>query len=221
MTRAERLNNPTHNFKSELQHIEHTMQRLKDRHGIEISLDEYYNLLNLVQTKSDDLYRLNSSNSVKRVIFKGQEIWLIYGCGSSFRQTHIPARIKTILQESFTSYPVPDKYGMEIKGERLANDVRSIIAEIKRFRTNVMPYITKKELFVEPDFDYLDKVFKSVSEKLYHGKLTENDLYRGAFKIAFNQYDNMWIGRDSNPRTPKRTDLQSVAFNHSATNPLV
>ena len=24
-------------------------------------------------------------------------------------------------------------------------------------------------------------------------------------------------GRDSNPRTPKRTDLQSVAFNHSAT----
>jgi len=29
----------------------------------------------------------------------------------------------------------------------------------------------------------------------------------------------MWIERDSNPRTPKRVDLQSTAFNHFATYP--
>ena len=28
-----------------------------------------------------------------------------------------------------------------------------------------------------------------------------------------------WVGRDSNPRTPKRPDLQSGAIDHSATYP--
>ena len=30
-----------------------------------------------------------------------------------------------------------------------------------------------------------------------------------------------WVGRDSNPRTPKRADLQSAAIDHSATYPVV
>ncbi len=34
-----------------------------------------------------------------------------------------------------------------------------------------------------------------------------------------NTRDCPWAGRDSNPRTACRTDLQSVAFNHSATYP--
>ena len=37
---------------------------------------------------------------------------------------------------------------------------------------------------------------------------------------AYLLYKELWAEKDSNLRTPKRTDLQSVAFNHSAICPI-
>jgi hypothetical protein len=197
MTREERLNNPFNLYKSEAKHIEHTMLRLKERHNLEITLDEYYELLKLVQKTGDPLYRLNSSNSVVRVWFKDQLIWLIYASGSDFKNTRIPARIKTILHKNFVGYPVPTRFGMEISGETLAEDVRKIIEEIKIFSHTIFPKITKKELYTLPEYDHLSKIFKTLSGKFHDGKLDENDLYRGAFKIIFEKYENRSIQRDN------------------------
>ena len=43
----------------------------------------------------------------------------------------------------------------------------------------------------------------------------------GYFHIYTSAHSHifMWAVKDSNLRTPKRTDLQSVAFNHSANYP--
>jgi hypothetical protein len=52
----------------------------------------------------------------------------------------------------------------------------------------------------------------------YHGVALPAELQRHTknfkFKINF-----MWVGRDSNPRSPEAPDLQSGAFDRSATYP--
>ena len=37
--------------------------------------------------------------------------------------------------------------------------------------------------------------------------------------LLYKKLDILWAGRDSNPRTRMRVDLQSTAFNHSTTYP--
>lgn len=167
------------------------MQRMLERYGIELTLDQYYQLVKLAQKESCTLYSLNSANSVKVVEFSGKRIWLIYGCSSQYKNTYIPGRIKTILVCDWSKFPVPDKFArLNVDGTTLANDVREILGRAKEFAFHTIPYITPKQLFTEARFDDLNKCFKTLALKWE--KMTPEVRLRLAFKYVFDDYESRY-----------------------------
>jgi hypothetical protein len=108
-----RLYNTDHNTKSEEDHIAHFKTKLKERFNIEITTDQYYEILKFVvaNLKYNLVYKLNTNSSVNETIINDQRVWVIYGRPDNAKRltdVELHARLKTVLIPN-TVYVVPPK----------------------------------------------------------------------------------------------------------------
>lgn len=92
--------------KRRLKHRPHTIERLKERYGIEVNRKEYGELLRAIKTgppTSKSLGRLSYKATVHAVEFKGQTLILLYNSNDKRIATAMPP-----------DYQLPQK-----KGERV------------------------------------------------------------------------------------------------------
>lgn len=71
----------------------HFIERVKERYGIDMSLDEYYELL--ASGAYLGHYRKSSQTSVGVVPFKGVDIWCMYSSKNKLFLTALPAKVGT------------------------------------------------------------------------------------------------------------------------------
>jgi hypothetical protein len=198
----DRLFNPNHRNKTELEHIEHTMERMKKRYDIDLTIDQYYDFLELVQKKGKVLYQLNNSCSVTYVKFLKKNVWVIYGKKSSScisRHRDLPARIKTALSvgKEYKRFPLPDKLKRAgFSEERFYKDTKKIRIDFRKFVKNVLPTVTPKDLFNQPEYAHLDNRFKSIGLKVFFGKVNKYDVHKLAFSLVIDRYFEILENKD-------------------------
>lgn len=184
-----RLNNPEHQSKTEEQHIAHVKERIKERFDLNISTEEYYELLDIAKTKARQLYRLNTQNSVKSIEFKGKEMLVVFGCAGNKRD--LPSRIKTVLYPD-AEYPVPDaliRQGIERKD--FTKEIKDVANEIVAFAQDVMPGITPRELYTSPKYTGLHPAFKKMVKHISLGikQVHPGTILSAACSIIIQKYD--------------------------------
>lgn len=133
-----RLNNPKGNFKSEQQHINHFKARMLERFGLEVSTEEYYELVKRAAV-SRKVYSLASSNIIKEIEFKGKLMWVIYAPKIDWQDQIVPARLKTVFPR-FEKYSVPNNLADKF-------DTDTFTAAVKHIQYKVV--VLAKELDLE------------------------------------------------------------------------
>jgi len=102
-----RVNNPNGYFKPESEHIAHVKQRMKERFDLDITTEDYYEILRDAQVNHTRVYKINHDNSIWSLTYRGVNLWLLYGAkGRNVGFLELPARIKTVLRP-FDQYVVP------------------------------------------------------------------------------------------------------------------
>ena len=105
-TYLRRLNNPKNDHKPESDHISHVQKRFKQRFNIDITVPEYYELLQASMKHHTYLYDLSSATTIWEINYKGKLIWILYATKC---REELPARIKTVLIP-FSGYPAPNAF---------------------------------------------------------------------------------------------------------------
>jgi hypothetical protein len=184
-----RLNNPTHQSKTEEEHIVHVKDRILERFDLNISTEEYYELLNLVKSNAKQLYRLNTHNSVKSIEFKGKKMLVVYGCGSENRE--LPSRIKTVLYPD-AEYPVPGELLRQgVARKDFTQQIKDTVNEMVMFAQDIMPNVTPRELYTNPKYDKLHPAFKKTVKHISSGikPVRLDTLLSVACSIVIQKYD--------------------------------
>lgn len=129
-----RMNNPNHSFKSEQDHIDHFKLRIKERFNIDLTTEQYYELLDRIKSHSTNgvVYKLTINSHIIEMIIEDKLVWVIYGKQSLDKQTNneIPARLKTALVP-YQTYLVPaalaNKYNHTSFTEKINNTINKIV----------------------------------------------------------------------------------------------
>lgn len=98
-----RINNPRNKHKPELAHIAHTQERMLERFGINLSIDDYYNLITHSQETHKNVYSLNNCTVIWEITYREKLMWIVY----TGKDKVLPARIKTVLHP-YEQYLTPD-----------------------------------------------------------------------------------------------------------------
>lgn len=177
--------NPFNRHKVQSEHIQHVIERLVERFGIEANESSYFELLELSKA-SEKLYNLNSNNSVRDVgKFCGKDMWVIFGKSSG----ELPSRVKTVLYPEMEC-PVPDSIREFVSRQDFTTQVNIKINDIMEFSRTVVPTVTKKELFTDAKFEHLSRAFITVATKLHAGKIERSGVYRLAVSETIEMYES-------------------------------
>ncbi len=141
-----RNNNPQNRFKPFKYHREHFITRLKERFEIEITEEEYANLVDHIGSgEPKKIYSINEGNTVYSMIINGKEVWVLYGR----KGNKLPARLKTAMLPH--RFLVPDCVSHLFNHETFTNEVIASINSIKKLSEDIdledkVKFFSRKDL---------------------------------------------------------------------------
>lgn len=136
-----RVNNRDLNTKSEEEHIAHFKLRMKERFDIDLTTDQYYEILKQVRenTKFNLVYKLNGNSSINEAIVEGKLVWVVYGRPEKKRLDHeseLKPRLKTVLFPHHI-YLVPPQLANRYDHQRFTEKVNKTIEQIIRVSNQI------------------------------------------------------------------------------------
>lgn len=159
-----RINNPRGLVKPMEEHIAHFKKRLKERFNIEITTEEYDELVGSI-AYAKNIYHLNSSNIVYSLMIKGVEVWVIYAKTND----KLPSRLKTAMVP-FKNLLVPDCLAHKYNNMMFTQRVGELIVEITEI-SKLVDLNNVKEFFI--GHQEISPLMKSLA-------------------LQFKKYDNAW-----------------------------
>lgn len=149
-----RMNNPQGLVKSMDEHIAHFKQRLQERFNIDLTTEEYYDLVhNIANAKY--IYPLNSANGVYAMTIRGQVVWVIYGRN----QDKIPSRLKTAMIP-YKGLVVPNRLAHKYNNISFTTRVGEIMNEVVEISKTIDLNDTKS-FFV--GYEHIPLIIKSLA----------------------------------------------------------
>jgi hypothetical protein len=143
-TYIDRRNNPKGLVKPMEEHIELFKKRLIEKFNIEITTDEYFELVaNIGQAKH--IYHLNTQTGIYSMFIKGVEVWVVYGIATD----RIEARLKTALTP-YKRYLVPDEFDDEYTSDEFTLKVNETVEYFKEV-SKQLDLNNKKDFFMRTD----------------------------------------------------------------------
>lgn len=163
-TFRKRIKNRDLNSKSETDHITHFITRMKERFNIDLTVEQYYEMLKDVirNAKTNLVYKLNANSSINETTINGKLVWVIYGRPEKKKfdnETELVARLKTALIPHMV-YIVPPRLAQKYDHNQFTEKVISTIAKIKSISDQINmkkqnPYKVLSQL--PPDLRHLGK----------------------------------------------------------------
>lgn len=182
MNRLRRYDNPLNRSRTEGEHIIHFTQRLKERFNIDLTLDQYYELLKeTTKHSSNHIYSINSSSGIYEVSINDVTIWVIYGNKSN----DMPARLKTALIP-YKMLITPDCVSHKYDHVEFTAEVNRVIEEMVKLSTEIN-LENKKEFFMRGISPLLTKGALHIKKNI--GATKTKILHRLAIKYLTG-YDN-------------------------------
>lgn len=136
-----RLNNPLNEFKSEEEHIAHFKLRFNERFGVELSTEQYYEILNRVINSDFNLvvYKPSRMTMIVEMVIEGHLTWVFYGkkgISKESKEVIVPARLKTVLIP-YTKYIVPVELKHKYDHTTFTEVVNIQIEKVKKFARQI------------------------------------------------------------------------------------